>query len=112
IAPSNMYNMDGKGLMMGVALCCKVIGKRDSRSAKLTEDGSHKWVTVIETISGDGQVLWPMIVNKGQAHNMSWYAKLKKKDVATFGVSEKGWSNERLRLRWLKKVFDKETQER
>jgi len=43
---------------------------------------------------------------------MGWYAKLKKKDLTTFGVSEKGWSNEALGLQWLKEVFDEEKQER
>jgi len=52
-----------------------------------------------------------MIINKGKAHYMGWYAKLKKKDGATFGVFEKGWSNEALGLRWLQEVFDPETRE-
>jgi len=43
---------------------------------------------------------------------MGWYAGLKKKDLATCGVSEKGWSNEKLGLRWLKEVFDTGTKER
>lgn len=75
------------------------------------QDGLREWVTVIETVSGDGRVLRPMIINKGKAHYMGWYAKLKKHDLATFGVSEKGWSNEALGL-WLKEVFDRETRER
>ena len=78
----------------------------------MTQDGSREWVTVIETISGDGKILWPMIINKGQAHYMGSYAKLKKKDMATFGVSEKGWSNEKLGLRWLQEVFNFETLEK
>lgn len=98
--------------MMGVVLRCKVICKQGPRVGKLTQDGSREWVTVIEAVSGDGRVLWPMIINKGKAHYMGWYAKLKKKDLATFGVSEKGWSNEALGLRWLKEVFDMETRER
>jgi len=97
---------------MGVALRCKVICKKGPRSAKLTQDGSREWVTVIEAISGDGRVLRSMIINKGKAHYMGWYAKLKKKDLASFGVSEKGWSNEALGLRWLKELFDVETRER
>lgn len=98
--------------MMGVALRCKVICKKNRCSPRLTQDGSREWVTVIETVSGDGRVLRPMIINKGKAHYMGWYAKLKKHDLATFGVSEKGWSNEELGLRWLKEVFDVETRER
>ena len=38
--------------------------------------------------------------------------KFKKHDLATFGVSEKGWSNEELGLWWLNEVFDAETRER
>ena len=67
---------------------------------------------VIEAVSGDGRVLRPMIINKGKAHYMGWYAKLKKKDLATFGVSEKAWSNQARGLPWLKEVFDEETRER
>lgn len=104
--------MDEKGFLMGVALKCKVICRKGRRGPKLTQDSSREWVTVIETISGDGEVLRPMIINKGQAHYMGWYAKLKKKDTATFGISEKGWSNEKLGLRWLQEVFDIETREK
>ena len=107
-----MSNMDEKGFRIGVALRCKVICKKDRRSPKLTQDESREWVTVIETISGDGRVLRPMIINKGKVHYMGWYAKLKKQEVATFGVSEKGWSNEALGLGWLQEVFDPETRER
>jgi len=101
--------MDEKGFMMGVALRCKVICQKGRCLARLTQHGSREWVTVIETISGNGRVLRPMVINKGQAHNMGWYANLQKKDVASFRVSENGWSNEALGLRWLKEIFDRET---
>jgi len=32
--------------------------------------------------------------------------------LATFGIWEKGWSNEKFGLRWLKEVFDTGTKER
>ena len=111
IQPGNLYNVDEKGFMMGVAKRCKVICCRRRRVPRLTQDGSREWVTVVETVSGDGRVLRPMIINKGAAHYMGWYAKLKKDDLATFGYSEKGWSNEYLGLKWLEN-FDLETRER
>jgi len=52
-----------------------------------------------------------MILNKGKAHYMGWYAKLKKKELGNFGVSENGWSNEALGLTWLRETFDVETRE-
>ena len=107
----NMYNMDEKGIMMGKALGCQVICRRRCRTPRMIHDGSREWVTVVETVSGDGRVLRRFIINKGIVHYMGWYAGLKKKDLATFGVSEKGWSNEKLGLKWLKEVFDSETKE-
>jgi len=107
-----MYNMDEKGFVMGVALCYKFICKRGQRLSHLTQDGIWKWVTVIEAVSGDGQVLHPMIINKRVAHYMGWYAGLKEDHLARFGVSQKGWSNEKLGLSWLKYSFDPETKER
>jgi len=103
--------MDKKGFMMGVASQCKVICKKGRRTTNLVQDGSQGWVTVIECVSSDGSALRPMIINKGQAHYMGWYSK-RKKDLAIFGVSEKGWSNEELGLRWLKELFDSETRDR
>jgi len=107
-----MYNMDEKGIMIGVALRCKVICKCGRRSSKLTQDGIQEWVTVVETVSGDGEVLRPIIINKGTAYYMGWYAGLKKKDLASFGISEKGWNTEKTGLIWLKETFDKKTREK
>ena len=103
--------MDEKGFLMGTAMRCKVICRSARRTPKLTQDGSRDWVTVIEAISGDGHALPPMVINKGTAHYMGWYAYLKKKDKAVFGVSPTGWSNEKLGLRWLSEVFDTETKD-
>jgi len=78
ISDTNMYNMDEKGFMMGVALRGKVICRKHQRSPKMTQDGFREWVTVIETVSGDGRVLRPMSINKGKAHYMGWYAEIQK----------------------------------
>ncbi|PWW76596.1 hypothetical protein C7212DRAFT_191164, partial [Tuber magnatum] len=67
---ANMYNMKKKVFMMGVAMYCKIICRKNHSSSTLTEDSSSEWVTVIETVSGDGPVLHPMIINKGKVHYM------------------------------------------
>jgi len=74
-----MYNMDEKGFMMGKALRCKVICRWRRHTPRMIHGGSCEWVTVVETVSGDGRVLRPFIINKGIAHYMGWYAGLKKK---------------------------------
>jgi hypothetical protein len=103
--------MEEKGFCMGVALRCKVICRRSRRIPRLTQDGAREWVTVIEAVSGDGKTLRPMVINKGVAHYMGWYANLTKKDLAFFGYSQKGWRNEYLGLKWLKENFQPATAE-
>jgi len=104
--------MDEKEFLMGVPLRCKVICLRSRRSPPLKMHGSWDCVTAIETISGNREVLTPFIINKRVAHYSGWYSGLKKGDRALFGVSEKGWSNKKLAMRWLHEVFDMETKAR
>jgi len=81
--------MDEKGFLMDVPLRCKVICRRNRCTPRLTVDGSREWVTVIETVSGDGQVLSPFIINKGVAHYAGWYVGLKWGDKTVFGYQKK-----------------------
>ena len=75
--------------MMGKGERCKVICGRGRKHPRLTHDGSREWVTVIEAVSAAGIVLLPMLINKGEAHCMGWYAALWKGDWATFSYSKK-----------------------
>lgn len=95
---------------MGVANKCKVICKRGRKNPRLTHNGSREWVTVIESVSTTEKALRPMIINKAQAHYKGWYAKLKRVDVATFGYSPKGWSDQELGIKWLVDNFQKYTE--
>ena len=106
-----MYNMDEKGFMMGKGERCKVICRRGRKNPRLTHDGSREWVTVIEAVSAAGVVLPPMLVNKGEAHYMGWYAALRKGDQATFSYSKKGWTDQELGVEWLEKNFEPATVE-
>ena len=65
--------------MMRKALLCKVIYRRQRCTPRMIHDGFCEWVTVVETVSGDGRVLRPFIINKDVAHYMGWYTRLKKK---------------------------------
>ena len=104
--------MDEKEFKMGMALWCKVMCKCRRRSPKLTQDGIRELVTIVEIVSGDGEVLRPIIINKGTAHYMGQYTGLKKTNLASFGISEKGWNTEKTGLIWVKEIFDMETKEK
>jgi len=45
-------------------------------SRKMATDGIRELITVVETISGDGQMLFPLVIYKGVAHYMGWYQHL------------------------------------
>ena len=64
IADGNIYNMDEKGFRQGVSDRARVICRRLPRgmSGKVAIDGNRELITVIETISGDGIVLPPLII--------------------------------------------------
>jgi hypothetical protein len=67
ILPKNIYNMDEKGFMIGIANKCKVICWRNKKNPHLIHNGSREWVIVIEGVSA-GKALPPMIINKEEAH--------------------------------------------
>jgi len=42
-------------------------------TGKMATNGTRELITVVETISGDGIALSPLIIYKGVAHYMGWY---------------------------------------
>ena len=108
-----IYNMDEKGFVMGLASRAKVLCRRGRRNPRVTHDGKRELVTVIETVGGDGNAVSPFVINKGAGHYMGWYKNLTEKErMYQFSYSPKGWTDDRLALEWLRKAFLPETKER
>ena len=72
IAPSNMYNMDEKGIQLGVGKRTLVLVDRDQKNVHQVEDGSRELVTVIETVCADGTALRPCIIFKAKRRDLEW----------------------------------------
>ena len=106
ILPVNTYNVDEKGFRQGISDRAKVIVRWRERgmTAKVATDGKRELITVIECISGDGQVLPPMIIYKGAGHYMGWYQHLDPEVVGDykFVYTSSGWTNQVLGLEWIK----------
>ncbi|PWW77961.1 CENP-B protein [Tuber magnatum] len=64
---------------------------------------------MIEAVSAARIVLPLMLINKGEAHYMVWYAALQKGDQATFSYSKKGSTNQELGVEWQEKNFELST---
>ena len=74
IQPSNMYNMDEKGFLIGVMKKSKRIFTKSAYSPKQllghVQDGNREWITVLATICADGSWLPPGLIYKASTGNL------------------------------------------
>ncbi|CAK5273436.1 unnamed protein product [Mycena citricolor] len=62
IKPSNIYNMDEKGIQLGLSGRAQVLVDRDQKVVRRVTDGDRELVTVIETVCADGSSLAPTVI--------------------------------------------------
>lgn len=72
ILPENIYNMDEKGIQLGIGAKITAMIDRDQKAVYSIEDGNRELVTVIEAICADGSVLHPSVIFQGQRRNLEW----------------------------------------
>lgn len=72
ILPGNLYNMDEKGIQLGIGARITAMIDRDQKTVYSIEDGNRELITVIETICADGSVLHPSVIFQGQRRNSEW----------------------------------------
>lgn len=73
IPVENIYNMDEKGIQMGIGKRTMVLVDRDQKGAAYhIEDGNWELVTVIETVCADGTALHPSVIFKGKTRDLEW----------------------------------------
>lgn len=72
IPPENIYNMDEKGILLGVGKRTAAFVDRDQKTLYQVEDGNRELVTVIECISADGEALDPCVIYKGARRDLAW----------------------------------------
>jgi DDE superfamily endonuclease/helix-turn-helix, Psq domain len=111
ISPQDIYNMDEKGFCMGAIQRAHVLIPRTEKEAFLRQDGNREWVSVLETISGNGESLPSYIIFKAIYQQSSWYNQLDTR-YSKIATSSKGWTDNHLGLLWLKEHFDTETAKR
>ena len=72
ITPENIYNMDEKGVQLGVGKKVAAFVDRDQKDLYSVEDGNRELVTIIEAISADGVALPPSIIFQGVKRDVEW----------------------------------------
>ena len=72
ILPKNLYNMDEKGIQLGIGVRITAMVDWDQKVVYSIEDGNRELVTVIECICTDGSILHPSIIFQGLRRNLEW----------------------------------------
>ena len=72
IPEENIYNMDEKGVQLGVGGRVLALVDQDQKSVKHVEDGNRELVTIIECVAADGSSIWLSVVFKGVRWNLEW----------------------------------------
>jgi hypothetical protein len=111
ILEEDIYNFDETGFQMGVISTAKVITGADRAKPVSVQPGNREWVTVIDCISSYGWNVPPVIIFEGKVHQSTWYSDTLPLDWV-IGVSENGWTDNELGLKWLEHVFEKHTAHR
>lgn len=108
----DIWNMDEKGFLMRLAHRSKVICSNRQGNFPVADDGKRELLTCIESVSGAGVVLPPLIIYKGAAHDLGWH-KFTGSHTLTldfhFSYSKRSWTNSTLAMEWLTKVFQPKT---
>jgi hypothetical protein len=110
ILAENVYNMDETGVILSMPGSVKVlVGKddmRDYRGARV----KRTMVTAIECISGDGRYLNPMVIWPASTHRSNWTTF--PTPGWQYACSESGYTDSKISLEWLNRIFDPQTKER
>ena len=110
ISPENVYNMDETGIMLSMLGCVKVLVGKDDRRNYRGAGVKRTMVTAIECVSASGEYLHPMIIWPASTHRSNWTTYPTPGWV--FALSESGYNDSYLSLKWMKEVFDPQTKAR
>jgi len=72
VPQENIYNMDEKGVQLGLGKRVAAIVDRDQKAVYSVEDGDRELITIIETVCADGTALKPTVIFQGKRTNLAW----------------------------------------
>jgi hypothetical protein len=104
ILPENVYNMDETGVMLSMLGSVKVLVGKDNLRSYRGARVKRTVVTAIECISGDGRFLDPMIIWPASTYRANWTTY--PTPGWHYAYSESGYTDSKISVEWLKRVFD------
>lgn len=123
IKPENLYNMDEKGVQMGLGARARVLVDRNQKTVYMKTDGNRELVTLVECVCADGTALDPLAIFKGKRTNPQWaqgncinarYAIKTHLHAYTdrslsIASSPNGWTDAELGSLWIQLIFEPQT---
>jgi hypothetical protein len=115
ITAENIYNFDEKGFLIGMSRTMKRImsleAYKSGRVTKNKQDGNREFISLLACVSAIGRAIPPLLIYRGANGELqdTWVQDARSSDGIWFGASENGWSNNRIGLLWLQKVFERFT---
>lgn len=102
IPPQDQYNFDETGFRIGVGgsqwIITMEVGKKHHT---IGSDSNRDYVTSVETISGNGEALPPLLIVQGVNHLHQWYTNTELPDDYSIATSPSGYSNDQLAYAYL-----------
>jgi hypothetical protein len=112
IQDEDTYNFDETGFMMGQISPGAVVTASERRGRpKAIQPGDREWATAIVSINAKGWAIPAFLIFKAHHHLSAWYKEEDLPHDWVIGVSDNGWTTNKLGLDWLKH-FDRHTKER
>jgi hypothetical protein len=105
INPESIWNMDETGFRIGIPGGERVIVPRAVKQLYTPSPENRVSITIIEAVSAARQKIEPVLVVPGKIHMESWYPENLHGNELIL-LSETGYSNSQLALRWLQHFAD------
>lgn len=101
--------MDETGVMLSMPSSEKVLVSKDDKRNYRGVHIKRTSVTAIECICADGRYLDPMIIWPASTHRSNWTTFYT--PGWQFAYSDSGYTDSKISLEWLKRIFHPQTQE-
>ena len=97
ISPSNIYNFDETGFVLGQGKPQKVVSRNSQRTRILSSERGEL-LTGIECVAADRWVMEPYFVAQGEVHLERWHGAGTLSDESRIAVCSSGYSNDSLAI--------------
>ena len=100
IQPESIWNMDETGFRVGIPGGERVIVPLAAKELYTPSPENRTSITILKAVSAVGKVIPPVLIIPGKIHMDSWY-HTNLKGTELFLLSDSGFTNSQLALRWL-----------